>query len=952
MKRNIGKNLLKATLATLGLMTSTFLDAADPCGNFSEPTGGKTVTENGIVDIGNGFNYELWRDGNSGSMTYFGGDYDCAFKANWNYSGDFLARVGYYYGGGNTKTHSDIGDIHAEMNFTKDGNAGGYSFIGIYGWTNDPQIEYYIVEDSYNGHGIPSGTHEITKYQLDGDTYTLYTGTRYDKPSITGNSTFTQIFAVRSTYRNCGHVSVSEHFKNWEKNGIKLGGLYDCKILVEAGGGSGNIIFKYATMYIGEPEPEVPQSPFKGAIELPGKVEMENYDLGGRNNAYYDTDTKNEGGFYREDGVDIVEANGNYAIGYTTKDEWLEYTINVKEAGSYNVEAFAANGNTDINIDLYVDGKKSASLSGESTGDWDIYEKVKGKINLPAGEHILRVKFESNYNNIDYIRFYTGEEEQEEQGEQGGSDPVTPVSSDLTFFDKNGAYFGPSCDDNAPSYGGAYYTGDYTSPFKTVLGKSDEEIQKKLDQMWNHYFNTQEKSNSTVYYEDGQGGAYILDISHNDVRSEGMSYGMMICVQTDHKQEFDKIWNWTKKYMWHKGDKWDGFFRWQCDPSGKEIDGNCAPDGEMYFITALLLAANRWNEKAYFDDAQYILSRMWKGNGKSLFNEQYNVVTFQPINCTDFSDPSYDLPAFLELFSRWSTSNKDKWTNVITPTRNHLVKSCNQYSGLFSDYNHYDGSPYNPWNGGTDRYLYDAMRCAMNYGMDYYLFGKDTKNQEDMAKRIIDHFEKDKYTHGHFNWDGTNGSEGYTLGETGANAVACYALLNNSAYESKVKTNLSKAWNADLATGQYRYYDGLVHYLAMLHLCGSFKIYKPKPSIEEKTVTGNGTVEYLGKTYNQTTTITSFEDCKLYSVLIDVTPTEVEENTISDITIVPNPSTGRFTVNCDENVEMIEIINVLGKMVYSQQGDNTVDTKLEAGVYAVKIFTESGKCVVKKMIVK
>ena len=69
-----------------------------------------------------------------------------------------------------------------------------------------------------------------------------------------------------------------------------------------------------------------------------------------------------------------------------------------------------------------------------------------------------------------------------------------------TYFDENGAYFGPDCD-KEKNYSGAYYTGNYTSPFKTVLGKTDEEIQNKLDQLWNHYFKGYD--NSKVYYDKG-----------------------------------------------------------------------------------------------------------------------------------------------------------------------------------------------------------------------------------------------------------------------------------------------------------------------------------------------------------------------------------------------------------------------------------------------------------------
>ena len=118
------------------------------------------------------------------------------------------------------------------------------------------------------------------------------------------------------------------------------------------------------------------------------------------------------------------------------------------------------------------------------------------------------------------------------------------------------------------------------------------------------------------------------------------------------------------------------------------------------------------------------------------------------------------------------------------------------------------------------------MRCAMNFGMDYYLFGNRADSITVMAKRIIDFFEKDEYQHARFNWDGTDPSESYTLGETGCNAVACYALMDARGYDEKIKRNLDMAWKAKLMTGQYRYYDGLVHYLSMLHLCGAFKIWK------------------------------------------------------------------------------------------------------------------------------
>lgn len=438
---------------------------------------------------------------------------------------------------------------------------------------------------------------------------------------------------------------------------------------------------------------------------------------------------------------------------------------------------------------------------------------------------------------------------------------ATAADTAGNFFDENGAYYGPDCD-KEKNYSGAYYTGNYESPFKTVLGKTDEEIQKKMDDLWNHYFKGD--NNSKVYYDKGN-EAYIKDINNNDVRSEGMSYGMMIAVQTNHKEEFDKLWNWAKNHMWHKSGGWDGYFAWQRNDSGNGGDDNCAPDGEMYFMMSLLFAANRWNDSKYMDDAQYILKKMWDNGQHSLFNPQHYVITFQPQgNENNFSDPSYDLPAYVDLFARWSTTNQDKWSKAAKATRDHLYKSSNPKSGLFSDYNNFDGTPHGvSYNGNAEKYMYDAMRCAMNFGMDYYLFGADSARQEEMARRIIDFFEKDGYKHARFNWDGSNPQEQYTQGEAGANAVAAMALINDSKYDAAVKKNLELAWDTKFMTGQYRYYDGLVHYLAMLHLSGTFKIWKPKPTVEDKSVEAN---EYCGVKIEKDTTFYAFENCKLYKV--------------------------------------------------------------------------------------
>ena len=224
-------------------------DCFDPCTHTTNYSGGTVITTNATKNIGNGYHAELWRDTNTGNMTVFGDSADCAFKANWNNSGDFLARVG-YFDSLSTKKYSDLGEIYAVYNFSKNGTGGSYSYIGVYGWTKNPTIEYYIVDDTFSpdSEDMFWGTEEIGTYKVDGVEYTLMVGLRNNVPSILGNMSFKQVFAVRSSFQTCGKINVTEHFKNWDKLGVNIGNIYDCKLLCEVGGGSGSIEYTCASM--------------------------------------------------------------------------------------------------------------------------------------------------------------------------------------------------------------------------------------------------------------------------------------------------------------------------------------------------------------------------------------------------------------------------------------------------------------------------------------------------------------------------------------------------------------------------------------------------------------------------------------------------------------------------------------------------------------------------------
>ncbi|HVT08839.1 MAG TPA: glycoside hydrolase family 11 protein, partial [Polyangia bacterium] len=221
--------------------------APSACAAGTPWTGGTTYSANVVGTLGNGYAYQLWSNGvGSGSMTVAG--VDAKFSATWNNPGDFLARIGLTWDA--TKTYTQLGTISSDFAETKTGSGIGYNFIGIYGWSESPLHEYYIVDDWFGSRPVP-GT-KVGTITVDGGAYDVLTHTQTNQPSVFGTlDTFDQFYSVRQTPRSCGHVSISQHFAAWANLGLQLGKMEEAKILVEVGnGGTGTITFTTATVSV------------------------------------------------------------------------------------------------------------------------------------------------------------------------------------------------------------------------------------------------------------------------------------------------------------------------------------------------------------------------------------------------------------------------------------------------------------------------------------------------------------------------------------------------------------------------------------------------------------------------------------------------------------------------------------------------------------------------------
>ena len=153
-------------------------------------------------------------------------------------------------------------------------------------------------------------------------------------------------------------------------------------------------------------EPPEEYGPYTDPIEIPGKVEAENYNKGGADKAYYDLSKGNEGGKLRKNDVDIYQPNMGIVVGHCQKSEWLKYTVNVKADGDYGITANVAGENGTGSFVLYIDDKKvGTEIANEGKG-FDTFTEVDGgKATLTKGEHELKLEITNDWIDIDYIEF-------------------------------------------------------------------------------------------------------------------------------------------------------------------------------------------------------------------------------------------------------------------------------------------------------------------------------------------------------------------------------------------------------------------------------------------------------------------------------------------------------------------------------------------------------------------
>jgi oligosaccharide reducing-end xylanase len=390
---------------------------------------------------------------------------------------------------------------------------------------------------------------------------------------------------------------------------------------------------------------------------------------------------------------------------------------------------------------------------------------------------------------------------------------------------------------------GAYYTGAYPNLFASLLGKDESEITGKVDATFHQLFFGDDKT-QRLYYPVDPDMAYITDVANKDVRSEGMSYGMMIAVQLDRKEVFDRLWRWAKTHMQFAEGPHKGYFGWHCRTDGTLLDSTAASDGEEWFVMSLFFAAGRWGDGQgifnYRSEAQNILHAMLHKESEpgheivtNMFNKKEKLVAFVPeAQANHFTDPSYQLPHFYELWARWADEDNHFWCDAAWASRKLLQKAAHPVTGLMPDYTHFDGTPVSPWAGGHDDFRFDAWRVGMTVAIDWIWFEKD-EWEVTQSNRLLDFFHSqgtDAYGN-QYTLDGKKLGEDHSAGLVAMNAVAALASTNDNRREF-----VQELWNTPVPAGFYRYYDGMLYMLAMLQVSGKFRIYETRQANRSRPV--------------------------------------------------------------------------------------------------------------------
>ncbi|MET0795141.1 MAG: glycosyl hydrolase family 8 [Polyangiaceae bacterium] len=367
-------------------------------------------------------------------------------------------------------------------------------------------------------------------------------------------------------------------------------------------------------------------------------------------------------------------------------------------------------------------------------------------------------------------------------------------------------------------------TRTYPNLFKSLLGVSDAAIQDKLDSAFSQLFG--DDADTSIYVKVGADQAYIKDVLHDDIRTEGLGMCMVVAVELDKQEVFDRLWTYAKANLLETSGAGRGYFRSICDDTTPCFD----PYGMEQFVTALLFAHDQWGSttaKPYGSEALSLLKSLRDKEAEnggviddivSVFDARTALPSEQPTVATaGYTRSSLQNPAVFEL---WAQASGDSfWQRAADAARAGVVDSSDTTTGLWPVRNFFDGTPVPKSDFRSASY-----RTPLNLALDAAWGGIGSKEQQ-LADRVLAFFRGQGLTKygAIYTLDGTVTDMTRQPGLIAANGTLVLAVTAATAAADQ-KDFVNAVWVEPIPTGQSRYFDGILYMTSLLILSGQYQI--------------------------------------------------------------------------------------------------------------------------------
>lgn len=367
-------------------------------------------------DIGtkDGYDYELWNQWGQGNASMQVGN-EGAFSCSWDGIENCLFRTGKKLE--KTKTYNEYDGMYIDYDVEYEPK--GNSYMCVYGWTENPTVEYYIVE-AWGSWRPPGATDSLGTVNANGNKYDIYKTVRENQPSIHGTETFYQYWSVRQdnpAQNNVkkeitGRISVSKHFEAWEKAGLDMSGtMYEVALNIEGYQSNGSANVKKNGLVIGKGDGDNGSS----VVDLPTPVEPD------ENGYFFHSDfesTSDSWGARGDASVKETSAEtfaGNKSLGITGRtDSWNGASRSLSTSvfvpgNSYSFSVAVMQNKTaseDFKLTLQYDkdGETNYSTIATATGDKGEWVQLANtSYTIPAGATNLIIYTETDGTTTDYF---------------------------------------------------------------------------------------------------------------------------------------------------------------------------------------------------------------------------------------------------------------------------------------------------------------------------------------------------------------------------------------------------------------------------------------------------------------------------------------------------------------------------------------------------------------------